>query len=182
MRFASLSRVFPALLADATLAVAVPAVARDDDHRRHHDRDHREYRHDRDGRRDHDRRWERHDDRRDRRHSRWDDRDYRHGYRDGRRHERWDDRYDRYDRRHDRGIYYPPRVVYARPGYRPPPRWARGYRIHDYGWAPTYVVVDYHRYGRPHPPRGHHWRRDDRGNWLLVAIATGIVVDAILDH
>lgn len=130
-------------------------------------------------------------------HRDWDDRDYRHGYRDGRRDER---RWDRYDDRRDwhrdrrgRVVY---REVYRAPaygygpgyGYAPPPRhygpprWSRGHRIHDYGWAPTYVVVDYDRYGLRHPPRGYHWRRDDRGDWLLVAVATGIIADVILNR
>ena len=131
-------------------------------------------------------------------HRDWNDRDYRQGYRDGRRDDRrWDRQNDRRDWRRDhrgrvvyREVYPvptygygpPPRVVYGHPGHRPPPRWSRGYRIHDYGWAPTYVVVDYGRYGLRHPPRGYHWRRDDRGDWLLVAIATGIIADVIFNH
>lgn len=166
-----LPRLATALLLGAALCAAAPAEAG-----RHG--------------RDHDDRYEGRDDHRD------DRRDYRHGYREGRRDER---RWDRYDDRRDwrrdhrgRVVY---REVYAAPtygygpgyGYAPPPprhygppRWARGYRIHDYGWAPTYVVVDYNRYGLRHPPRGYHWRRDDRGDWLLVAIASGIVADVIL--
>jgi Ni/Co efflux regulator RcnB len=131
-------------------------------------------------------------------HRDWNDRDYRHGYRDGRRDERRWDRYDdrrHHDRRDHRGrVVY--REVYRAPayGYGPgyghappprhygPPRWARGHRIHDYGYAPTYVVVDYNRYGLRHPPRGYHWRRDDRGDWLLVAIASGIIADVIFSR
>jgi len=82
---------------------------------------------------------------------------YREGYRDARRH----------DRRHDR---------------HPPHGWARG---HDYrrGYrGPVYVVNDYHRYDLRRPPRGHHWVRDDRGNYLLVAVATGIIADLLLHH
>lgn len=82
---------------------------------------------------------------------------YREGYRDARRH----------DRRHDR---------------HPPHGWARG---HDYrrGYrGPVYVVNDYHRYDLRRPPRGHHWVRDDRVNYLLVAVATGIIADLLLHH
>ena len=32
------------------------------------------------------------------------------------------------------------------------------------------------------PPRGHHWIRDDRGNMLMVAVATGIIADLLLHH
>ena len=108
------------------------------------------------------------DDRRDER--RYYSTGYREGYRDG--------------RRNDRGHYAPPpppppRVVY-RSG--PPYGWARG---HDYrrGYrGPVYVVNDYSRYDLRRPPRGYHWIRDDRGNLLMVAIATGIIADLILHH
>lgn len=176
MRFALLRRTLPVLLVATITALALPAVARDhrehreyweDRHERHHERgeDYRERRHER---------WEDH---RERRHERWEDRRER-------RHERWEDRRDHRVRYVYRDVRYhgAPRVIHVRPGHHPPPRWARGYRIHDYGWAPTYVIVDYHHYGLRHPPRGHHWRRDDRGDWLLVAIATGLVVDVILNH
>ena len=136
-------------------------------------------------------------------HRDWDDRDYRQGYRDGRRDDRrwdrrsdrrWDRRWERHDDRRDWRRDHRGRVVYREVypvpayGYGPPPRhygpprWARGHRIHDYGWAPTYVVVDYDRYGLRHPPRGYHWRRDDRGDWLLVAIASGIIADVVFGH
>ncbi len=116
------------------------------------------------------------DDRRDDRHDRRDQRQaYRHGYHDGRR----DDR--RYDRRYDDRRYYaPPRVV-----YRPAPhyhRWAVGQRYRDYYRGPVYVVNDYGHYHVRRPPRGYHWVRDDRGNLLMVAIATGIIADLLLHH
>jgi Ni/Co efflux regulator RcnB len=111
------------------------------------------------------------------------------GDRDDRRgHHGWDDRgrgHDR-DRRDDRRHY----SAGYREGYRdarrhdrrPPHGWARG---HDYrrGYrGPVYVVNDYHRYDLRRPPRGHHWVRDDRGNYLLVAVATGIIADLLLHH
>ena len=108
-----------------------------------------------------------------------DDRRYGHGYQDG----------YRDARRHAP----PPRVVvrHAPPpppmmGHRMPPPppygWARGvdYRRHYQG--PIYVVNDYQRYHLRQPPRGHRWVRDDRGNYLLVAIATGIIADLLLHH
>jgi Ni/Co efflux regulator RcnB len=111
------------------------------------------------------------------------------GDRDDRRgHHGWDDRgrgHDR-NRRDDRRHY----SAGYREGYRdarrhdrhPPHGWARG---HDYrrGYrGPVYVVNDYHRYDLRRPPRGHHWVRDDRGNYLLVAVATGIIADLLLHH
>ncbi|KRG54575.1 RcnB family protein [Stenotrophomonas sp. W1S232] len=109
------------------------------------------------------------------------------GDRDDRRgHHGWDDRGRGHDRRDDRRHY----SAGYREGYRdarrhdrrPPHGWARG---HDYrrGYrGPVYVVNDYHRYDLRRPPRGHHWVRDDRGNYLLVAVATGIIADLLLHH
>lgn len=155
MKYAN--RVIPALVLAIAAAVSAPAMARDHGHR---------------------------------------DRDDRHGRYDDRRHDR-DDRYDRYDRRYDdrrdrrhrhhrdRVVYVnpPPRVVY-RPG--PPahayPRWSRGVRYDTRGYAPTYVVHDYRDYrdyGLYAPPRGYHWRRDDRGDFILVAVATGLIASVI---
>ena len=163
MTLATFPRLAAALLLGAAMLAPSPADAGRRDHRYEHRYEHRD----------------------------WDDRDYRHGYRDGRRDQR---RWERYDDRRDWRRDHRGRVVYREVypvpayGYGPPPRhygpprWARGHRIHDYGWAPTYVVVDYDRYGLRHPPRGYHWRRDDRGDWLLVAIASGIIADVILGH
>ena len=105
----------------------------------------------------------------DRRDDRRDDRrhysaGYREGYRDARGHQ----------------MYQQPVRVVHRAG--PPHGWARG---HDYrrGYrGPVYVVNDYSRYDLRRPPRGHHWIRDDRGNMLMVAVATGIIADLILHH
>ena len=117
-----------------------------------------------------------------------------HGYRDHGWHgsDRHDhDRYDhgryehgRYDRGHyDRGRYdhYYDRRVVVRHG--PPPyygpryhHWERGHR---YG-GPIYVVRDYRSYRLRPPPRGYHWVRADDGQYLLVAIATGIILDIAL--
>ncbi|MFZ2751961.1 MAG: RcnB family protein [Lysobacteraceae bacterium] len=102
-----------------------------------------------------------------------------------------DDRYDRYGRDDDRNDrrYRRDRVVYVAPRYAPPryvppryeayPRWSRGARYNTRGYAPTYVVNDYYGYGLRQPPRGYHWRRDDRGDFLLVAIATGIIAEVL---
>ena len=39
---------------------------------------------------------------------------------------------------------------------------------------------DYDRYGLRRPPRGYHYVRDDRGDYLLVGIATGVILGVIL--
>lgn len=127
----------------------------------------------------HDRREWRDDRRDDRRHARDHRRDDRREWRDDRRDARRDWRDD-----HRRPHHYapPPRVVY-RPA--PPPRgygWKRGHRYRDYYRGPTYVVHDYGHYHVRRPPRDHHWIRDDRGNLLLVAIATGIIADYVINN
>ncbi len=45
----------------------------------------------------------------------------------------------------------------------------------------TYVVTDWRRVHLHEPRRGYHWVRSDNGDFLLIAITTGIIVD-ILTH
>lgn len=104
---------------------------------------------------------------------------YREGYRDGRRHERWDDRrYNGYW--HDGRWYYGPPRHYSqhyRYDYRP---WRRGQVLPPY-YRSHYHAVDWrYRRLRP-PPRGYHYVYDDnRGEYLLVGIATGVILGVIL--
>lgn len=72
-----------------------------------------------------------------------------------------------------------PRVVY-RPV--PAPYWRRGGYYYGRGYAPTYVVNDWGNYGLYAPPSGYYWRRSDAGDFLLVAITTGIITHLILNH
>lgn len=103
----------------------------------------------------------------DRRDWRDDRRNYSNGYREGYR-----------DARYNNGRYYAPpqRVVYQPYGFQ------RGYRYSNYYGGPVYVVNDYDRYHLRRPSYGHRWIRDDRGNMLMVAIATGIIADIVLNH
>ncbi|MGJ4730269.1 RcnB family protein [Luteimonas sp. SDU101] len=158
----------------ALAAAAAPAIAMADNDRRggYSHRDHDRRGHDR-----HERRWEGREHRRDHRHARRDDRrDHRYERRDHRR----DDRYSR-NWRAPVVVHHRPVVRHYHPAPRHvgPPRWARGGYVHHYQ-RPIYVVNDYYGYGLRHPPRGHRWMRDDRGDMLLVAIATGLIVDMIL--
>ena len=149
-------------LALATLLLALgatfaaPAMARDHDRRGHDRGQDRGYSHDRYARDDH---------RRDR------NRDNRRG--NGRGHGHRD---------RDRVVYVsrPPVMVHHHRGHRGPPPWARGRHYQYAGYAPTYVVQDYRHYGLRNPPRGHHWRRSDAGEFLLVSVATGIIADVFL--
>jgi len=51
--------------------------------------------------------------------------------------------------------------------------WERGHRYD----GPNYVVRDYRHYRLRPPPRGYRWVRDDNHDYLLVAVATGIILD-----
>ncbi|MES1201670.1 MAG: RcnB family protein [Pseudomonadota bacterium] len=158
-----MKRIVTAVLAAATFASPLAMnVAAADPPGRHYDRD-----------RHNDRDWrdDRRDDRRDRRDDR---RHYREGYRDG----RWDHRqYNGYYRGNN-WYYGEPQGYYSdyRPGWRD---WRRGERLPSY-YRSRYSEVDW-RYNhlRP-PPRGYHYVRDDRGAYLLVGIATGVILGSIL--
>lgn len=129
-------------------------------------------------------------------HDRSHDRGYERGYRNDRyarddfRHDRGDSRRGKgHGKRHGKGhghrdhvvyVSRPPVVVHHNRGHRGPPPWARGRHYQYAGYAPTYVVQDYRHYGLRNPPRGHHWRRSDAGEFLLVAVATGIIADIFL--
>ena len=82
-----------------------------------------------------------------------------------------------------------------RPGDRPPPDNAvmhdRGAKEGWYrkgGTVPPeyrdnrYVVTDWKSEHLREPPRGYHWVRSDNGDFLLVAITTGVITDMMLSH
>lgn len=170
----------PLLLAIAAGSVAAPALA-DDDRRGYGRSDHGW--NDRD-----DRRWDRDDRKRYDRYQRerwqreraW-DREQARRYEQQR---RWD-----YQRQRDyyRHGYYQPRpvVVYPRPvvryGYGRPPSWVVGRNYRSYGYDRVYYVPydDYRRYDLYEPGYGRRWVRDDAGNFLLVAAATGIIASIL---
>lgn len=146
--------------------------------------------------------WDRRDDRRgDRRHDRWDRRDDRRDNRWERRDDRWDRRDDRrddrrwdsrtrWDRGSHNGYYYnnrwhygaPPAAYYGRPGYQPGYNaWRRGAYLPPSYRDRGYVVYDYGRYRLRPPPRGYYWYRDGN-DYLLAAIATGLILDVIVNN
>jgi Ni/Co efflux regulator RcnB len=60
--------------------------------------------------------------------------------------------------------------------------WYRtGGRVPSEYWGREYVVTDWHRAHLREPRRGYHWVRSDDGDFLMVAVATGIIVE-ILSH
>lgn len=164
-------------LAFAAPLAAAPAFA-DDDRRYRHERherydrgdDRRHHGYDRYDRYDRD--YDNRDDRRDER------RAYREGFRDGR----------HFDRGRHNGYYLgrswhygpPPSAYYGRHDYRPSYReWRRGDRLPAY-YRDHYRPVDYRYHRLSPPPYGHHWVRDDRGDYLLVGVATGVILGLAL--
>jgi Ni/Co efflux regulator RcnB len=112
---------------------------------------------------------------------------YEGGRYDGGRHNggyRGDSRWD--NGRHN-GYYYnnrwsygaPPAAYYGRPGYRPGYNaWRRGGYLPSYYRGGGYVIQDYGYYRLRPPPRGYYWYR--AGNdYVLAAIATGLIFDII---
>jgi Ni/Co efflux regulator RcnB len=46
----------------------------------------------------------------------------------------------------------------------------------------TYVVTDWHRAHLREPPRGYRWVRSDNGDFLLVAVTTGVIAEILANH
>lgn len=57
----------------------------------------------------------------------------------------------------------------------------RGQRLPTYYRAPQYVVEDWRGHGLRTPPRGYHWVQTG-GDYVLVAIATGIILELLLNR
>jgi Ni/Co efflux regulator RcnB len=58
--------------------------------------------------------------------------------------------------------------------------WRRGDRLPAY-YRDHYHPVDYRHYRLRPPPRGYHYvYNDDRDEYLLVGIATGVILGVIL--
>lgn len=55
--------------------------------------------------------------------------------------------------------------------------WRKGYHMRHEDWDRG-QRVDYHAYHLRTPPRGYEWREVD-GNYVLAAVATGIVASVI---
>jgi Ni/Co efflux regulator RcnB len=56
--------------------------------------------------------------------------------------------------------------------------WKKGYHMKKEDWDRG-EVVDYKTYHLKEPPRGYEWREVD-GNYVLAAVATGIVASTII--
>jgi len=166
-----MKRIITAVLAAASLgAPLVPAAAAAHE---------REYRH-RDNDRDDDRRYR--DDREDHyRDSDWRTDRYRRDLRRAIRREDWNSRaFNGYTYRGQWHYGAPPAAYYDDPYFDPGYRaWRRGDRLPSH-YRDRYDEVDWRDCGLRAPPRGHRYVEDDRGNYLLVAIATGVILSVLL--
>ncbi len=101
------------------------------------------------------------------------DGDYRHGREHGR---QWEDQ--RYDQRYDQrdGRWNERRPEYNARG---PAFYRGGYIPREYR-APVYEV-DYRDYHLSRPPSGHRWVQVG-ADYVLIAIATGVIANIILSH
>jgi Ni/Co efflux regulator RcnB len=88
-------------------------------------------------------------------------------------HDQGDQHYD-HDRDHHGGGFYDRgrHEGWYRTGGRVPPEYRRG----------DYVVSDWHRDHLRPPPRGYHYVRSDNGDFLLVAVTTGVIASIIAGH
>ncbi|QIL83365.1 RcnB family protein [Diaphorobacter sp. HDW4A] len=96
---------------------------------------------------------------------------------------RGDNRRDMDNRRHDNRRANPPghaRQDYPR-GAGPDHRWNRGDRIPPAYRSRSYVVEDWRGHRLSAPPRGYHWVQYG-GDYMLVAIATGVITSLILGN
>jgi Ni/Co efflux regulator RcnB len=86
----------------------------------------------------------------------------------------------------DRGRYVAPRAHYPPPPRYYAPRGYYGHRWHRGEWLPPvyrtryYYVPDYYRYRVYAPPPGCRWVHHD-GDLVLMALATGLVLDVVYD-
>ena len=83
---------------------------------------------------------------------------------------------DRYD---NRARYNPDN--HNNRGAGPNNSWHRGDRIPVQYRSPQYVVDDWRGYHLSAPPRGYHWVQSG-GDYLLVAIATGVILQLLINN
>jgi Ni/Co efflux regulator RcnB len=63
-------------------------------------------------------------------------------------------------------------------GYVRHDEWKKGYHMKQEDWHRA-QPVDYRHYHLSEPPRGYEWRSVD-GNYVLAAVATGVIASAIV--
>ncbi|WP_077035541.1 RcnB family protein [Pelomonas sp. KK5] len=83
---------------------------------------------------------------------------------------------DRHDNDHDRWGNH----VDVSRGYGPDHNWRMGQRMPREYHSRQYVVDDWRGHHLRPPPRGYHWVQSG-GDYLLVAVATGLIASAIIN-
>lgn len=63
----------------------------------------------------------------------------------------------------------------------PPAAYRRADRIHPDHRSKQYVVDDWRGHGLRRPPRGYQWVQNG-GDYLLVAVTTGIILELLLNR
>jgi len=105
---------------------------------------------------------------------------HRQNWRDTRANAQWDENQHNGYYTGSRWHYGPPPQNYQLPvsyGYR---RWSTGQRLGYYN--ERYQQVDYRQEHLRRPNRGYHWVRDNDGDLILAAIATGIIAQVVLSN
>jgi len=96
----------------------------------------------------------------------------------------------RWNQRQHNGFYVANRFHYGQPTYQQMQRrdyrpayqqWRRGDRLPNYART-QYRQVDWRRDRMRAPPRGYQYVRDDRGQVLLVGVATGVILSILLNN
>ena len=94
---------------------------------------------------------------------------------------------DRHDHERVDTDWHHDRADWDHPGYRhdyyrgvgPNHEWQRGDRIPREYWGARYVVNDWRGHHLSAPPRGYHWVQVN-GDYVLAAVATGVILDTLL--
>jgi Ni/Co efflux regulator RcnB len=117
--------------------------------------------------------------------NRYNDRSNRDNDRNNRDHRRQRWEHSQHNGYYARGRFYygpPSAAMQRRSDYRPAwQNWRRGERLPSY-YRSHYRTVDYRSAHLRAPPRGYHYVRDDRGDLLLVAITTGIILSILANQ
>jgi Ni/Co efflux regulator RcnB len=58
-------------------------------------------------------------------------------------------------------------------------QWRKGYRMAPGDWSRGDRISNWSHYHLRRPPRGYEWRRVD-GNFVLAAVATGVIASVIV--
>jgi Ni/Co efflux regulator RcnB len=72
--------------------------------------------------------------------------------------------------------------VLAQPGHDAHPHWAKGQKMPKEYWGKDHEVADWQSHHLRKPPHGYHWVQDEDGNFILAAVAGGLIASVIAGH